>query len=409
VSNLNPTGVVEKFVDVPDGFLYCRTLGQGPDVVLLNAGAADLRMWDTTVGWLGEIARVTTFDYRDTGLSSAGLRPYSEIEDIAAVMDAAGVRRALLVGVSDGARRALAFAHRYPDRVARVVAVGGAFGEFPDPTPEESAARREMHEHFARLERIRAEEGMHARAAADIGAWGAALGEDQRRRMIGLQMANSYWVELEDYLGAELDPPVKDRFGEIAVRIQVVVGGHDFAGTRLWARRLAEQARSARLTVIPEADHFPMLSAPQEFERVVREFVVLPEVIPIVHEPDFRTSTIGRYAEGQFFGSIHGTHIDALGEITVMLHLFDDDGRHTGSTIRGRVALDDADALLAQMLATLPGAEFGDIAIRPFLVMQDGVRFGLVDDTAPESGGPHAELYPQGLGFAAPFDGYYDT
>lgn len=262
--------LIENFVDVPDGFLYYQTRGQGQDVVLLNAGGADLRMWETTLSWLAEIARVTAFDYRDTGLSSIGTEPYSEIEDVAAVMDAAGVRTAVLVGVSDGARRGLAYAHRYPERVSRVVAIGGSFGEFPDPTPEETAARQVMREHFARLPALRAE-GIPAYAAADIDAWAPALSPRDRRKMIGLQIANSYWIDLEDYLGTELDPPVMARFAEITTPISVVVGGHDFEGTRLWAQRIVNQAPDASLTVLAEADHFPMLSAPAEFERIVRE------------------------------------------------------------------------------------------------------------------------------------------
>jgi pimeloyl-ACP methyl ester carboxylesterase len=272
--------VIEKFVDVPGGYLYCRIQGEGPDVVLLNAGAADVRMWDTTLSWLSGIARVTTFDYRDTGLSSAGTEPYSEIEDIAAVMDAAGVRSAVLVGVSDGARRGLAFAHRYPDRVERVVASGGAFGEFPDPTPEESAARQVMRDHFARREQVNTAHGMYATAELDIRTWGPALDPHQLRKMIGLQVANAYWVGLEDYQGTELDPPVKTRFAEITVPVSVVVGGHDFEGTRRWAQRIADQAPNATLTLLPRADHFPMLSAPQDFERIVREAL---KQAPAVH------------------------------------------------------------------------------------------------------------------------------
>lgn len=261
----------ENFVDVPDGFLYYQTRGQGPDVVLVNAGAADLRMWESTVSWLSGIARVTTFDYRDTGLSSPGIKPYSELDDIAAVMNAAGAPSAVLVGVSDGARRALAFAHRYPDRARRVAVVGGTFGEFPDPSPAESVSRHEMRDHFARRERILASEGIRAAAEADIAAWAPALDSGQRRKMIGLQVANSYFFTLEDYLGRELDPPVKTRFGEIATPLSVLVGGRDFESTRLWADRIVRQAPAASLTVMPEADHFPMLSAPQPFERFLRE------------------------------------------------------------------------------------------------------------------------------------------
>ena len=48
---------IQKFVDVPGGFLYYpRSRVQGWDVFLLNAGAADLRMWDIKVPWLADPA-----------------------------------------------------------------------------------------------------------------------------------------------------------------------------------------------------------------------------------------------------------------------------------------------------------------------------------------------------------------
>lgn len=160
--------VIERFVDVPDGYLYSQTHGNGPDVVLLNAGYADLRMWDSTLAWLAEIARVTTLDYRDTGLSSRAAEPYSELDDLAAVLDAAGVESAVVVGgVSDGARRGLAFTRP----------------------------------------------------------------------------------------------------------ITVLAGDRDFKTSELWGRRIVREAPDATLTVIPDADHYPMLSTPKEFERILRELL----------------------------------------------------------------------------------------------------------------------------------------
>lgn len=100
---------------------------------------------------------------------------------------------------------------------------------------------------------------------------GPALDSHQRRKMIGLHVANAYLFALEDYLGSELDPPVKTRFSEIATPVSVLVGGRDFRGTQLWAQRIANQAPDASITVVPEADHFPMLSAPRQFERFLRE------------------------------------------------------------------------------------------------------------------------------------------
>jgi formate hydrogenlyase regulatory protein HycA len=56
--------------------------------------------------------------------------------------------------------------------------------------------------------------------------------------------------------------------------------------------------------------------------------------------------------------------------------------------------------------------EYGDIAIRPFRLVFDGVLFGLVTEChAEDEEGDHdwAELYPDRLGFCAPWDGQYDT
>jgi len=163
----------------------------------------------------------------------------------------------------------------------------------------------------------------------------------------------------------------------------------------------------------------------------------VPEVIPIAHEPGYRTETIGRYDGGQFFASItYASPEGPLGEMSsrdlqrvfVVLHRFDDDGHHAGSDIwdagtardeerlRGTPAspLARGEARLDELLAALPGVVFGDIAVRPFEMVVEGVRFGLVlewhDDEVDPDGPPDwAELYPDRLGFHAPWDGFPET
>ncbi|WP_427893038.1 alpha/beta fold hydrolase [Kribbella sp. GL6] len=259
------------FVDVPDGYLYFEQHGAGADVVLLNGGLADVRMWASTVAWLAETHRVTTWDYRDTGLSSPSYRAHDEIADLAAVLDAAGVRRAVLVGVSDGGRRALGFAHRHPARLVRVGVVGGSFGEFPDSTAAEEAARVVMRAHFARHAEILENDGIPAAAENDVQAWCPAVSGDDRRLLVGLEIANSRVMTMPVHHGAELEPPVKHRFAELTVPVSVLVGGQDFDGTQLWGHRLATQAPYADLTVLPDADHMPMFSAPDGFRRFVTD------------------------------------------------------------------------------------------------------------------------------------------
>jgi len=67
---------------------------------------------------LGSFARVITFDKRGTGLSDRV--PIATLEqrmdDVRAVMDAAGVQRAVLLGISEGGPMCMLFAATYPER-----------------------------------------------------------------------------------------------------------------------------------------------------------------------------------------------------------------------------------------------------------------------------------------------------
>jgi class 3 adenylate cyclase len=73
---------------------------------------------------LSSFARVITFDKRGTGLSdrTSGLPTLAErMDDIRAVMDAAGSERAAIVGMSEGGGAAALFAATYPERVSALV------------------------------------------------------------------------------------------------------------------------------------------------------------------------------------------------------------------------------------------------------------------------------------------------
>jgi len=73
---------------------------------------------------LGSFARLIRFDKRGTGMSdpvSGAPSLETRMDDLRAVMDAAGSRRAAFYGLSEGAAMSLLFAATYPDRVAALV------------------------------------------------------------------------------------------------------------------------------------------------------------------------------------------------------------------------------------------------------------------------------------------------
>src|SRR5947209_18243207 len=81
-------------------------------------------MWDPQVPPLAERYRVLTYDTRAHGESPAPPGPYDLddlVDDALAVLDAAGARRAHVVGVSLGGMTGIRLAARHPGRVHRLV------------------------------------------------------------------------------------------------------------------------------------------------------------------------------------------------------------------------------------------------------------------------------------------------
>jgi class 3 adenylate cyclase/esterase/lipase len=120
----------------PSGDLSIAYLvhGDGPmDIVYVPGFISNLDLiWDLPfyrhiIERLGSFGRVITFDKRGTGLSDRTLGHGSiseRMDDIRAVMDAAGSTEAALVGVSEGGPLSLAFAASSPDRVRALVLWG---------------------------------------------------------------------------------------------------------------------------------------------------------------------------------------------------------------------------------------------------------------------------------------------
>src|SRR5512146_2928337 len=93
-----------RTVDVPGGHLHVSIDGDGSPILLVHAGIVDSRSWDPLVPFLvGAGHRVIRYDTRGFGQSRTDDIAFSNREDLRAVLDDAGVARAVFVGNSRGA------------------------------------------------------------------------------------------------------------------------------------------------------------------------------------------------------------------------------------------------------------------------------------------------------------------
>jgi pimeloyl-ACP methyl ester carboxylesterase len=136
-----------RYAKSGDVHIAYRVFGQGPvDLVFFPGFISHLDVyWESpdVARWLtrlSESVRIIMFDKRGTGLSDRGTRlPNMDerMDDARAVMDAVGLERAAILGISEGGSLACLFAASHPERCQALV-LYGAFARFASwfPTPE---------------------------------------------------------------------------------------------------------------------------------------------------------------------------------------------------------------------------------------------------------------------------------
>ena len=93
----------------------------------------DSRIWKAQVSYRAHHYRVTTFDGRGNGRSDRphGAAAYADeqyVADTVAVLDAAGIDSAVVVGVSMGGRWAVRLAAEHPERVLGLFTIAPSCG-----------------------------------------------------------------------------------------------------------------------------------------------------------------------------------------------------------------------------------------------------------------------------------------
>ena len=120
-----------RYAPCGDMSIAYQAFGTGPvDLVVMLGWVSHLElMWQHPslsrfLHRLASFARVIVFDKRGTGMSDRALESMTaanRVADLEAVLDAAGSKQAVLLGIADGAGTACMFAAEHPSRVSRLV------------------------------------------------------------------------------------------------------------------------------------------------------------------------------------------------------------------------------------------------------------------------------------------------
>jgi 3-oxoadipate enol-lactonase len=248
--------------------LAYEELGAGDPLVFVHGLAYDRRGFGPLPRLLAEDFRVVLVDNRGVGDSDTPPGPYS-VPEMAAVLDAAGVERANVFGVSLGGfiTQELALAH--PDRVRKIVlcstSPGGA-DAFPMPARGVDA--------FTRYQAMEREAGLRLMAENSLGDHGVRERPELIEEIYAYRLERAPTVEAwQAQFEASRRHDALERLAAIAAPTLVV---HADADTVIDCRNgdlLAERIPGARLLRIPDRGHLVMWEEGEMLAPIVRDFL----------------------------------------------------------------------------------------------------------------------------------------
>jgi len=211
---------------------------------------------------LASVARVLVFDKRGTGMSDrlAGTETLEErMDDIRAVMDAAGSERAVISSLGDGGPLAMLFAATYPERTRALVLINTSPRFVRSPELPWLPTRAERERHFEAIVRRWGDPDHHVEM---VGQGSPSITEEERRAFGRVVRLSASPGAVAAYLRTNLDVDVCDVLPLIRVPTLVLQRTEiEFMDIRT-GRYLAEHIPAARLVELPGRDFAPQAGDP---------------------------------------------------------------------------------------------------------------------------------------------------
>jgi DNA-binding SARP family transcriptional activator/pimeloyl-ACP methyl ester carboxylesterase len=267
-----------RYVTSGEVSIAYQVLGDGPlDLVLVHGWVCSFQP-----GWerpqiasfyrsLASMGRLIQFDKRGTGLSDrvSGIAALEErMDDVRAVMDAAGSRRAVLLGISEGGPMVTLFAATYPERTAGVVLMG-------------SFARRLWAPDYPLGTRL--EDTWWSNP--DLEAWGLPMAKrfvDERAPSLTGDEDAYRWYASYLVRGASpgaavhlsrMNAEIDVRHVLPSIHVPALVLYREREYLREAAQYMGERIPGARVAALPGADHLPWEGAQLDVIREIEAFV----------------------------------------------------------------------------------------------------------------------------------------
>jgi pimeloyl-ACP methyl ester carboxylesterase len=248
--------------------LYYELKGQGPPLVFIHGGALDRRIWDDQFNVFAERYKVIRYDVRGHGKSQPPTKPYSDDEDLYQLLKFLKIEKVHLIGLSLGGRIVIDFTLVHPEMVETLIAVAPGLSGYMF-SPQHIQGMMKI------VYSIQQEDGSPAGELWLQNPYLAPAMESptvaQKLRPIAVDNSR-VWL-INPLFSRPLFPPAIQRLSELRVPTLLIMGDRDLADIQKIVQTLEAGIPGSKKVMIPGAGHLVNMERPEEFNRVVLEFL----------------------------------------------------------------------------------------------------------------------------------------
>jgi len=256
--------------------LYYETLGEGHPLVLIHGGYMDRRMWDYQFHTFAQHYHVIRYDVRGFGKSELPPVPYADIQDLCALLNALGVEKTYLLGLSLGGMIALDFTLDYPKMVDALILVGSPVPGFPIKLLYTEEQLEHLQSRWAAFSKASQERNLPALVDALMEDPTLVPSQNypaaRQRVRNNLSEYSFVWV-LDPAPKQELEPPAYERLTEIQVPALIIMGAEDDPRLFKDADKLEKDIAGSSRATIAGTHHMPNMEKPEEFNPLILNFL----------------------------------------------------------------------------------------------------------------------------------------
>ena len=263
-----------EYVHVDGLWIAFQQSGQGPCLLLLHGAVSDSRVWRVELESLSDDFRVVAWDAPGCGGSSdppEHFRLPEFAECLEHLISALGLERPHLLGHSWGAALALELYRLHPNTVKSLVLVGAYAGWAGSLPPDQVTQRLEFALRIADLE-----PGTFDPTSMP-GLFSDAMPQNRRSELATI-MSEIHPAGTRTMAYALAEADLRAVLATVEAPTLLIYGDADERSSLDVAHELHNAIPRSRLTVMPGLGHECYLESAEEFDSVVRSFLLQLEV-----------------------------------------------------------------------------------------------------------------------------------